>query len=212
MIRISRQFINAALIAVVSIFIVCNAQADGTVVDALNESGNPPATGDWSAHTYGIVYTPSSSYLLERVEAKWNDAVVPLTITIEVYDGNPNSGGVKLTEGSFSQTAAGWQGADLNTPVNFVAGEDYFIGFGNTTGVMSRFFDDADDGAQFTVWWGNSAGTYDVEDTGPGWYYDPIWRLIGVSHATPVPTLSTLGLSMLVLLLTGLGWVFVRHT
>ena len=123
----------------------------------------------------------------------------------EVYDGNPNLGGVKLTEGSFSQTAAGWQGADLNTPVSFVAGEDYFIGFGNTTGDMGRFFDDEDDGLQFTVWWGSSAGTYNIEDTA-GWYHDPIWRFIGQpSQTTPVPAFSTWAFIGLILTLTLVG-------
>lgn len=188
------------------------------VVDSINGANSPIDTGPWSATTYGIEYTPGSNYEVARIEANWNGVNGDgRTITIEVYDANPNSGGVKLSEGTFSQTGAGWQGADLNTPVSFVSGEDYFIGFGNPGNNMGRFFLRDPNATNFTVWWGNSPGDYVTEDT-PGDYHDPIWRFMGTPGAgsapvetLPVPASSTLSLFLLILLMAGTGIYIVRR-
>jgi hypothetical protein len=211
MFRIASKYYVAILIAAALIFSTNNALAQSVVVDAFNESGSSSG-GTWSAYTYGIEYTPTSSYLVTRIEANWGGGNTPQTITVEVFDGNPNLGGVKLTEGSFSQTAAGWQGADLNTPVVFSAGEDYFIGFGNTTGAMGQTYDVGVGIDTFTVWWGGSVGVYDVEDDYPV-YNDPIWRFIGNDvSSTPVPGSSILSLLMLILLLAGTAVYAIRRT
>jgi hypothetical protein len=181
-----------------------------TVVDSINGSGTPGPPGTWIASTYGIEYTPTSSYQVTRIEANWNgDVGDGRTITVEVYDANPNSGGVKLAEGSFAQTGSGWQGADLDNPVSFQAGEGYFIGFSNTLDEMGRFFTDDDSGTEFTVWWGDAPSDYSNDDPPPG-YHTPIWRFIG-SSVVAVPALSPYGVALLIVALAGLAIVALRR-
>ena len=181
-----------------------------TVVDSINGSGTPESTGTWSAYTYGIEYTPSSSYQVTRIEANWGGIDGDgRTITVEVYDANPNSGGVKLAEGSFAQTGSGWQGADLDTPVSFQAGEGYFIGFSNTLGEMGRFYTDDNSGTVFTVWFGMAPSDYSTEDDSSG-YHTPIWRFLG-SSVVAVPALSPLGVALLIVALAGLAIVALRR-
>ena len=211
MISINQRVFTIFLVTVIAVFSANVALAQNAVVDAINES-ETPSGGTWSAYSYGIDYTPTSSYQVTRIEANWNGLQISQTITVEVFDANPNSGGVKLTEGSFTQTAAGWQGADLNSPVEFTAGEDYFIGFGNSTGSMGRIDGGGTGADRYTVWWGNGVGTYEVEDNNTS-YNDPIFRFLGTSRiaTAPVPDSSTLSLLMLIALLVGTAAYTIRR-
>lgn len=207
----NRRWVPRVTIVLLSVgmFVGASVAQGQTVVDSINGSGTPDGSGQWSAYTYGIDYTPSSSYTVARIEANWGGVLADgRTITVEVYDENPNSGGVLLASGSFPQTAAGWQGANLDTPLSFQAGEDYFIGFSNTLGAMGRFYTDDDSGTFFTAWWGNAASVYDHEDN-DGDYNTPIVRFIG--NAAALPGLSPLGIVLMVVALAAIALVVLRR-
>ncbi|MCA0455174.1 MAG: Ig domain-containing protein [Chloroflexi bacterium] len=132
----SLTFISLTLLTLFFVVPISRIEA-ATPVEGFNEglSVANPTNDPSQSLDLGWVYTASSSYLLTRIEGKFN-AANGVAITVEFYDGLPSLGGNLLASGSFTQTAAApagtvWEGADLNTPVSVVSGNTYFVGFKN---------------------------------------------------------------------------------
>ncbi|MFC1705596.1 hypothetical protein ACFL59_02095 [Planctomycetota bacterium] len=104
-----------------------NAEA-APVVDGINESLEPLASGTHVNAEIGWVYTPSFGYELTGVNTKFN-AADARTVTIEVIEGLP--GGTLLGTTTFTPVAGVFSGGDFASAIPMTAGQSYFIGFRN---------------------------------------------------------------------------------
>ena len=113
----------------VALLTVTGVSAD--VIDSVNASFRP--CGFYGAGEVGWLYTPSFSYTLTGINTRFSGDRI---INIEVYDDAPPNGGTLIGSTSFvpgtEPREDPFVGADFPTPISFVAGQDYFIGFNNT--------------------------------------------------------------------------------
>ena len=102
------------------------------VADSINEfASNGGAT--WAATEVGWFYTPSSAYGLVGINTRFGSSD-DRTVTVEVYDEHPGSGGILLRDDDYTLTGTSFQGG-LFDELLLVAGEDYFIGFRTVGGL-----------------------------------------------------------------------------
>jgi len=106
------------------------------LVDSINQYEIPDSQISWAAADVGWEYTPSVSYALTGVFTKFSHVGYgdTQTVTVEVYDSLPDSGGSLLCSADFIPTNGTFSGASFQ-PVNLIAGHTYFIGFRNVAGL-----------------------------------------------------------------------------
>lgn len=116
-----------------------SAHAVPTVVDSINPSAlNSGAT--WAASEIGWTYVPTFSYLLTGIQTRFG-SFDGRTVGIEVYDEAPSAGGTLLRSGSFLVDSTSFLGS-LFGDLSLVAGEDYFFGFTNVSGLQVNVTED----------------------------------------------------------------------
>ena len=104
-------------------------QAGVIVIDSINESASPDS-GTWDATEVGWFYTPTFSYDLAGVRTKFIDFVDSRTVTVEVYNAHPGSGGTLLRSADFAPLSNAFSGGEF-APVSLVENTTYFFGFRN---------------------------------------------------------------------------------
>jgi len=107
-------------------------------IDELNESDNTSSKNltsstlpDLSITASDITFTPSSPMPLEAVTItaiiRNNGETAANNVTVDIYDGNPSSGGIPLGNTTFTSISAGGTGA-FNLTTNFTSGNhDIYI-------------------------------------------------------------------------------------
>jgi len=98
------------------------------LADAWNDT-EPPDTGwSYAAEHFGWAYTPSTSYVLNRVEWYAGDIGGTVTVSILADDGSGLPTGTVLGSATYDESdVRQWQGADLATPVPLTGGTLYYI-------------------------------------------------------------------------------------
>jgi len=157
------------------------------VIDSIN-AGLTSASVGWAVTEVGWFYTPGFGYELEGIFTKFGTSKMSSgnynrTVTAEVYDEHPGSGGVLLRSIGFVpiiNTFAGGHFAGLS----LTSGEDYFIGFRNVGGLDANITSDS--GAinlgslRFSF---SNDGSYSGTDT-----MFPVAQPILQFHGTPEPS------------------------
>ncbi|MBL8422795.1 MAG: hypothetical protein JNK06_04730 [Candidatus Accumulibacter phosphatis] len=189
---------------VAAMIVACGTVAAApTPVDSINGGASPAAT-TWSAAEAGWLYSPTESYSLSEVQTRFA-STDGRTVAMEIWDQAPVNGGHLLRAASTSLTGepfATWSFAALDLR----AGEDYFFGFRNISGLDVNFTRDA--GA-------TNLGRYYFSFTDAGEYErevvsstisgaQPILRFSG-TRAIPEPASSALAALALSLLLVRVG-------
>ncbi len=108
------------------------AQAGLIVADSINQNASPSGA-TWAATEVGWFYTPTLSYNLVGVQTKFGSAD-SRTVTVEVYDAFPGSGGTLLRSAGFTPEANAFAGGEF-APLSLTAGDTYFVGFRNVGGL-----------------------------------------------------------------------------
>ena len=177
------------------------------VIESVNSSSNPCCY--WGAGEVGWLYTPSQSYSLTGINTKFSGSVDNRTVTIEVYDDAPPNGGNLLGSADFIPVAQAFSGGDFLTPISFVAGQDYFIGFNNIARIGANVT--LDTGAGFLDFYSGTStdGSYDdyfYPDSSEGITNSPILQFVSTLTPVPIPAAVWLFGSALGLL----GWMTYR--
>jgi hypothetical protein len=115
-----------------------------SIVDSVNADKSPAIGTTWNANEVGWSYTPTFSYNLSGINTKFGAGfgAGSKTVTVEVYDEAPTTGGTLLRSASFTSLANAFSGGTF-AALNLLAGEDYFIGFRNVDGLGVNFTQDA---------------------------------------------------------------------
>ena len=104
-----------------------------SVIDSVN-ARKTPDSGTFQATEVGWLYTPSFSYVLTGIEARFG---VPGDfsdlITLEFYSNHPGFGGTLLRSANFLPLQDAYAGSSL-APLSLIAGKSYFVGFRNMVG------------------------------------------------------------------------------
>lgn len=162
------KLFSKSLVVFVLTLSICNA-ALAVVADSFNADKNP-ADGGWGIAEVGWIYTPDFSYNLSGIRTKFGSSD-SRTVTIEVYDGHPHPDqgeeGTLLRSAFFTPSANVFSGGSFQ-PLAINAGEDYFIGFRNVSGLGSNFT--TDPGAvpvSPLYFWMTNIGIYENESSEP---------------------------------------------
>jgi len=163
-----RQSLAVAVLTAALSLLASPGRAVPVVADSVN--GNAVAAGDLilGGNTqpkveHGWLYTPSHGFDLSGVKTKFG-AAGGQTVTLEIYDELPSTGGTLLRSATFSALANQFAGAFFDE-LTLVAGEDYFIGFRGVAGLGANVTkaDGADElPAYFSF---KDDGSYDTADT-----------------------------------------------
>jgi hypothetical protein len=111
-------------------------QADAAIMDSIN-ADKVPVDSPWGdIAEVGWLYTPQESYYLTGVNSKFGPSSTSVqppfqgtSVTVEVYDELPGSGGTLLCSASFGLFQWGVFVGGTFDSYELTAGEDYFIGF-----------------------------------------------------------------------------------
>ena len=102
-----------------------NSPADFSLIEAWNDNGSPGATSTYVSPCFAFLYTPSLSYVLERIE--WYAGDLQGTVSTTVRDGGLN-GPDLATTGSYTEVPPrNWQGVNLTPAIPVTAGATYGI-------------------------------------------------------------------------------------
>jgi hypothetical protein len=162
-----------------------------SIADSVNADKSPTPVF-WRATEVGWLYTPSISYSLSGINTKFGAVTdpnlgLPRTVTLEVYDQLPEMGGTLLRSTSFTALLNTFSGGRFS-PLNLIAGEDYFIGFRNVAGLGVNETDDADAMSLDLLRFGfDNDGSYSLIDSGIN--SQPILEFAETPDAIPTPFL-----------------------
>ena len=99
--------------------------ADGALVEAWNDNGAAGSTSTYISPCFAFQYTPSTSYVLEKIE--WYAGDLQGTVSTTVRSGGIN-GADLTTTGSYTESPPrNWQGVNLVPPIAVTAGSTYGI-------------------------------------------------------------------------------------
>jgi len=99
--------------------------ADGALVEAWNDNGQAGSGATYVSPCFSFQYTPSSSYVLEKIE--WYAGNLQGTVSTTVRSGGIN-GPDLTTTGSYTESPPrNWQGVNLTPPIAVTAGSTYGI-------------------------------------------------------------------------------------
>jgi hypothetical protein len=105
--------------------------AASVLVEAWNDNGGPGSTATYASTCFAFAYTPSVSYVLERID--WYAGDVPGMVSTTVRSGGLN--GPTLGTVTYNEAPPrDWQGANLVPPVPVTAGITYYIVYDVVTG------------------------------------------------------------------------------
>ena len=185
------RYLQRGSLAVLFVLAFAVGLSGSTIIsDSFNASANPPPNTIWGPSEVGWLYTPSFGYDLVGVETKFGDTnpFFPDTriVRVEVYDEHPLFGGTLLRFADFSTLEFEFYGG-IFFPLTLVGGEDYFIGFRNTTGLGTNITFDAGDAISDTFFSGEMStlfpdfidGTYPSSKTEFPHLLQPIIRFLG---------------------------------
>lgn len=128
------------------------------LMDAWNDTETWQPPGTYFSQCMAWLYVPSQTYYLERVE--FMAGAVPGTVTVEVRadDGSGMPTGALLATATYDETSPiGWQGGNLDTPVQVTAGVGVYVIYhpvvgAPVTGVFS--------GTPIQNWWADECVTW----------------------------------------------------
>ena len=148
------------LAAAAALVVATGAGAAALPIDDINGAATPAAT-QWVATEAGWLYTPTGAYLLQQVQTRFGTSD-GRQVDLEIWDEAPLQGGNRLRTASATLDASGlasWSLADLDLQ----AGEDYFVGIRNLSGLGVNFTRDAGATHLGGYWFGRDGlGTFDV--------------------------------------------------
>jgi hypothetical protein len=102
-----------------------NSPANLALIEAWNDNGQPGHTSTYASPCFGFVYTPSTSYILEKIE--WYAGNIGGTVSTTVRNGGLNGADLAST-GSYAEAPPrNWQGVNLVPPIPVTAGSPYGI-------------------------------------------------------------------------------------
>ena len=158
---------NIAFTAVVACAVLgaaATAHAVPVIADSVNSGANP-SSSTWTAEEVGWFYTPAFAYGLVGIETKFG-STDGRTVTLEIYDEHPGSGGTLLRSGTFSPLDTAFAGMFF-AELALVAGEDYFIGFRNVEDLELNTTLDAGAASLGLVWYSfDDEGAYTFSQSG----------------------------------------------
>jgi hypothetical protein len=195
------------ILLVIVVIAASALRADAAIMDSIN-AGQEPADSPWGViKEVGWVYTPDEPYYLTGVESKFgpsSTSILPpfpgTSVTVEVYDEVPGSGGTLLRTTSFGLFRWGVFTGGSFASLELTGGEDYFIGFAFTGPVILKNSTFDIDSVVALPCYGDEAvdGTYSDLLTNPTEIH-PILRFEGEPIPEPA-TVLLLGLGGAVLL------------
>ena len=196
------HLVASAILAAFAMLSGMNGIASAEVViDSINSSATPQAGLLYqTAVDVGWFYRPSLSYDLIGIDTRFGATVDSRTVTVEIYEGNvPSSGGTLLRSADFSPLANLFTGGRF-APIHLTAGQTYFVGFRNVSGLSANVTNEAGSivvsNLRFDI---TGVGTYNLSST-PGDADRPILRFIGPTAAPEPASVVMLGTSALGLL------------
>ena len=181
-----------------------SAASPARAQDAVNANATPAAL-NWFGPDAGWDYTPGTGYSLSGVETKFASGSPSQLVTVEIYSGEPASGGTLLRSATFLPSGGLFSGASF-AALTLTAGQEYFVGFRNIANLGVNVTKDP--GATSL-----SATHYDFDFSNHGTYSsveagdftnNPILKFDGA----PVPEASTT-VSFGLLLALGMGGLVV---
>lgn len=103
------------------------------VIESVNGDKDPIGPYPlWNGSEVGWLYTPGLNYDLNGVFTKFGDTADPRLVKLEIFNGLPSAGSDLLVSSAFPVIPGGLSGAYFD-PINFTAGQEYFIGFANVS-------------------------------------------------------------------------------
>lgn len=192
----SVRFIQCAITPVFAILFTLfsmDQAAHAAVIDSVN-AGKTPDAGTFQAVEVGWFYTPSFSYSLTGIEARFGfPGDFSGLSTVEIYSNHPGSRGTLLRRSDFFPVQDAYAGG-IFEPLSLIAGKSYFIGFRNISGESLIYT--SGPGAQVLspgIYFGfTDEGLYAVGPaTGLG-YESPILQFTGELNQGTVPEPSTM--------------------
>ncbi|MBN1391892.1 MAG: PEP-CTERM sorting domain-containing protein [Sedimentisphaerales bacterium] len=186
----------------ISLFLMAalTGQAGAELIVAYNETASN-ASGHYWPYSIGWLWEAATDFSLTRIETRFGSGYEH--ITVAVYDGLPQFGGILLDSAEYDAVGGLWGGADLD-PIAIEEGQDYLISFWNVDGMGMNYTQDS--GAeQFST---DNYIYYDEDGEPPASFVNSfsgnnecctIIRIYG----NPIPepaTIALLGLGSLVLL------------
>jgi len=102
-----------------------NSPASFALVESWNDNGQPGHTSTYASPCFGFVYTPSTSYVLDRIE--WYAGNLAGTVSTTVRNGGLNGADLSTTGNYNENPPRDWQGANLVPPIAVTAGTPYGI-------------------------------------------------------------------------------------
>ncbi len=184
----------------------------GVLMDDVNGSATPgffvffDASGSSSDGNIGWVYSPLTSYNLDRIETTFrsvpNFSAFPRSVTMTIWDDVPTSGGTILRSGSFVVGQGGGVQGISFSDLTLDGGESYFIGLQNIRGlgvnivepIGGDFANGQPVGTEFLNGW--YAGTnfeafFPLETGNPNVPFNPFAAPILRFYGSPVPEPSS---------------------
>ena len=158
---------------------VAPATATFVVADEINTQFVPSINFFWNAAEVGWVYTPDTSYELAAVATRFA-GTDGRTVTLEIFDGVPLNGASLLRTTDYVPLSQTFTPAELTTPLEIVAGEEYFIGYRNTTDLNVNVAIEME-AENLPVYFGFvNSGTYSIAKGDDVFTAQPILQFLGV--------------------------------
>lgn len=100
-----------------------NSPADFTLIEAWNDNAAPGHTSTYISPCFGFLYTPSVSYVLERIE--WYAGDIGGQVSTTVRGGGLNGPNLATTGPYNEVPPRNWQGQNLAPAIPVTAGSTY---------------------------------------------------------------------------------------
>ncbi len=127
------MFAGAAILAWTAL--AGSASADA-IIDNINGSLTPYPDTVNALSDIGWVYSPTESYQLSGIYSDFSTGETgSQTVTLSFYSGIPDSGSATLLGSGMFTSGAGLLGVTFATDIPVVAGDTYFVGLSNTSGI-----------------------------------------------------------------------------
>jgi hypothetical protein len=112
--------------------------AEAELIAGYNETANY-GSGVYWPYSIGWLWDAPIDFSLTRIETRFGSG--SKNITIAVYDGLPQFGGILLGSANYDEVGGLWGGAYIGS-IPMVAGQDYLISFWNVKDIVPNFTED----------------------------------------------------------------------
>jgi hypothetical protein len=147
--------------------------AGTTLIDARNDSAIPVTNQTYLAQCFGWAYTPTTSYVLERIDWFAGDVQGTVTVSVHADDGSGHPTGAMLATVTYVETPPRrWQGDNLSPQVLLLAGTTYYIKYQPVAGALTSI---GLSGSITPHSWSDECDTY----YGPGPFFPWMMRFYG---------------------------------